>query len=167
MKGKKGDVLDTMSLLIVLVIFGIGFFILAWIIPQISTGLSQAGLNNSAEGAAAISSLSDFGLNTIQMGFFWLFIGLCIAQLISAFYVDTHPIWLFLYIIVLALTVLLGLYLGNLYQTIITNPAFSGFSQGYISIVMSNIIKIVIGIGALSMIIIFSKWAFYSGGQRV
>lgn len=167
MINKKGDIFDSMSLLIILVIFGIGFFVIAWIIPNITTGLGNAGLNNSAEGESAISQLNDFGINGIQRGYFWLFIGLCIAQIISAFYADTHPIWLFLYIVFLALTVILGTYLGNMYGTITSNSAFSGFSQGLIEAVMGNLMKIIIAIGALSMIIIFSKWAFFTGGQRV
>jgi hypothetical protein len=163
----KGDIFDIMTFLIVIVIFGIGLFIFAWIIPQVGNGLKSGGLNNSVEGTNAINQLNDWGINGLQKGFFFLFIGLCIAQLISAFYSDTHPVWLFLYILMLAMTVILGGYLGNMYTTITSNSAFSGFSQGLISVVLSNIIKIVIGVGALSMIIMFSKWAFYNNGGRI
>lgn len=162
-KKKSGDITDSLVLLITLFTLAIGLFLLAWIIPNITNGLNLAGLNNSAEGTNAINQLNDFGINGIQRGFFWLFIGLCIAQLISAFYLDSHPIWLFLYIIFLGLTVILGAYLGNAYEQMINLSAFSSFTQGYITIIMQNIIKITIGIGALSMIIIFSK--FMSGGN--
>lgn len=166
-KRKNGDITDSLALLITLFILGIGLFILAWIIPQIATGLSSAGLNSTTEGTNAINQLSDFGMNGIQRGFFWLFIGLCIAELISAFYVNSHPIWLFLYIIFLGLTIILAAYLGNAYESMINLPAFSSFSQGYITIVMQNIIKIVIGISSLSIIIIFSKFSLGSNNQRM
>jgi hypothetical protein len=116
------------------------------------------------EGTAAIDKLEDFGLNGIQRGFFFLFIGLCIAQLISAFYIDSHPIWLFLYVIFLGLTVIIGLYLGNAYEQMILSPSFASFNQGLITAIMQNSIKIVVGVGALSMIIIFSKFG-YGGGS--
>jgi hypothetical protein len=167
LKGKKADITDSFAFLITLVILGVGLFIMAWIVPQITNGLNQANLNNSAEGANAINQLTDFGINGIQRGFFFLFIGLCIAQLISAFYLDTHPIWLFLYVIFLGITIILGAYLGNMYEQVITNSAFAGFTQGYITVVMKNLLKISLGVGALSMIIIFSKWAYFSGGQRI
>ena len=168
LKRKKGDITDSLALLITLFILGIGFFILAWIIPTITSGLSQAGLNSTTEGTQAISQLNDFGINGIQRGFFFLFIGLCIAELISAFYINTHPVWLFLYIIFLALTIILGAYLGNAYEQLISVSNFAGFTQGYITAIMQNIIKIVIGVGALSMIIIFSKFAFGGGvNQRL
>ena len=144
LKKKHGDITDSFAFLITLFILGIGLFIIAWIIPTITSGLNQANHSNTVERANAISQLNSFGVNGIQRGFFWVFIGLCIAQLISAFYIESHPVWLFLYIIFLALTVIFGAYLGNAYQQIIELSAFSGFSQGYITIVMQNIIKIVI-----------------------
>jgi len=166
MKNKKGDITDSLAFLVTIFIFGIGFFILAWIIPQITNGLNLANLNNTAEGTNAINKLSDFGTNGIQKGFFWLFIGLCIAELISAFYLDSHPIWLFLYIIFLGVTIILAAYLGNAYEQMINLSAFSGFSQGYITIIMQNIIKIVIGVSALSFIIIFSKFMWGNGAPQ-
>jgi len=164
---KKGDITDSLALLITLFIMAIGLFVLAWIIPNITSGLRMAGMNSTTEGSNAITTLNDFGINTIQRGFFFIFIGLCIAELISAFYLDSHPIWLFLYIIFLALTILLGAYLGNAYQTLISNPSFNSFSQSYITIVMQNIVKIVIGVSALSFIIIFSKFMSGGGVQRM
>lgn len=163
MKQKKGDITDSLALVITIFVFGIGFFTLAFVIPKITDGLKSANLDNSAEGSAAIDKLESFGLNGIQRGFFFLFIGFCIAQLISAFYIDSHPIWLFLYVIFLGLTIIIGVYLGNAYEQLTLSPSFAGFSQGLITAVMQNIIKITVGIGALSMIIIFSKFGFSSG----
>lgn len=167
LKRKKGDITDSLAFLLTIFILGIGLFILAWIIPTITSGLNQANLNSTSEGRSAITQLNDFGINGIQKGFFFLFIGLCIAQLISAYFVDTHPIWLFLYIIILAITVILAAYLGNIYEGIINLSAFNSFQQGYITIVMQNIIKIVIGISALSIIIIFVKSAMGGGISRL
>jgi hypothetical protein len=164
MKNKKGDITDSLAFIITIFVFAIGFFTLAFVIPKITDGLKSANLDNSVEGTAAIDKLEDFGLNGIQRGFFFLFIGLCIAQLISAFYIDSHPIWLFLYVIFLGLTVIIGLYLGNAYEQMILSPSFASFNQGLITAIMQNSIKIVVGVGALSMIIIFSKFG-YGGGS--
>lgn len=162
-KRKSGDITDSLALLVTLFVLAVGLFIIAWIIPTISSGLNTAGMNNTAEGRSAITQLTDFGTNGIQRGFFFLFIGLCIAQLISSFYIDSHPIWLFLYIIFMVLTVIIGAYLGNAYEQMISVSNFAGFTQGYITVVMQNILKIVIGVVALSLIIIFSKAAFGGG----
>ena len=163
LKGKKGDITDMLALLVTVFVLAVGLFIMAWIIPSITSGLRTANLNNSVEGTSAINTLNDFGINGIQRGFFWLFIGLCISVLISSFYIDTHPVWLFLYIIFLGITVLIGTYLGNTYQSMLSISAFDGFQQGYITLVMSHIVQIMIGVGAVSFIIIFGKFAFFGG----
>jgi hypothetical protein len=162
---KKGDITDSLAFIITIVIFAIGFFVLAFIIPSITGGLKTAAVNNSVEGNNAVEQLERFGTEGIQRGFFFLFIGLCIAQLISAFYIDSHPIWLFLYIIFLGITIISGVYLANAYETMINLGAFGGFDQGLITVVMQNIIKITIGISALSMIIVFSRFGFSGGGN--
>lgn len=168
MKNRRGDITDMLVFLIVVFILAIGLFIFAYVIPEISSGLNDAGLNSSSEGASAISSLSDFGTVSIQRGFMLLFVGLIISTMVSSFFARTHPIFLFLYILILGITVFLGVYLGNAYEQFAETPLFVDTlaTQGMINIVMSNIITIVIAVGALSMIIVFAKFST-GGGQRV
>lgn len=172
LKNNKGDLPDILIFLITVFILAIGLFILAFVVPQISGGLNSAGLNSSTEGTNAITRLGEFGTITIQRGFFLLFAGLIMGTLISSFFIRTHPIFIFLYIIFMGLTVFIGTYLGNAYETISNIEIFSDTlaSQGLINIVMNNIVKIIIGVGALSLIIIFSKFTSGSGGggaQRI
>jgi hypothetical protein len=166
-KNKKGDLTDSLAFVVTIGILAIGLFVMAFIIPQITSGLNSANLNSTTEGASAINQIEDYGLNGIQKGFFFLFIGLCIAEIISAFYIDTHPIWLFMYIIFLGLSIVIGAYLGNAYEQLILNSAFTGFSQGLIDSVMSHIVRNALIVGAISMVVAFSKWAFFNSGQRI
>lgn len=165
---KRGDVTDILIFLVLMFVLSIGFFIIAFVVPQITDGLSEAGLNGTTEGAFAISSLSDFGTVTIQRGFFLLFVGLIIGTMVSSFFARTHPIFLFLYIFMLGITVFVGIYLGRAYNQFSETPVFADTlaSQGLINIVMSNIITIIIAVGALSMIIVFAKFTT-GGGQRI
>ena len=170
MKNKKADILDMLVYMVVIFILAIGFFIFAFVVPEITDGLRNAGLNGSAEGLNAIETLNDFGTITIQRGFFLLFIGLAIGVMISSFFIRTHVIWFFLYILFLGLTVFIGSYLGNAYETMVENPIFAErlADQTLINIVMNNMIVVLIGIGALSLIIIFGKFVFASpGGQAI
>ncbi len=161
LKNKKGDVTDMFVFLLVVFIFAIGLFIFAFIVPQITGGLNDAGLNSTSEGAGAIDSLSSFGTITIQRGFFLLFAGFIISTMVTSFFARTHPLFLFLYILVLGITTFLGVYLGNTYQTFSNTPLFADTlaTQGLINIVMNNIITITIAVGVLSMIIVFSKFS--------
>lgn len=164
---KKADLTDSLAFVITVGVLAIGLFVLAFVIPKIATGLNYANLNNTVEGKEAIQKISDYGTTGIDNGFLWLFIGLCIAELISAFYLDTHPAWLFLFIIFLGLSIIIGAYIGNAYEQAISNPAFTGFDQPFMTMIMSNIVKESLIVGAISMIIIFSKWAYFNGGNRI
>ncbi len=165
-KDKKGDVTDMVILLITIFVMAVGFFVLAFVIPSITNGLEATALNDSIEGSDAINQLESFGTVGIQRGFFFLFIGLIISTLITSFLVRVHPIFLFLYIIFLIIAVFLGTYLGNAYEQLSQNPAFASIlaSQTLINVVMNNIITILIGVGALSMIIVFAKFSSFSKG---
>lgn len=168
LKYKKGDLPDMLIFLITVFIFAIGLIILAFVIPQISFGLETAGMNSSTEGQSAIDELTELGVNGMQKGFLFLFTGFIMGLMISSFLVRTHPIFIFLYIIFLGLTVFLGTYIGNAFEQVATSSALAGTtaSQGLITIVMQNIVVITLGVGALSMIIIFAKFAgFGSRGE--
>jgi hypothetical protein len=143
-------------------------FILMFAVPAISNGLRQAGLNNSAEGINAINSMDYFSTHTINNGFLMVFVGLCISVMITSFLVRTHPIFLFLYIIFLGITILIGFYLGNAYAQLIANPTFALMvdTATYPNLIMSHIAEISLAVGALSMIIVFAKFSTYGGTQQ-
>lgn len=165
---KKGDLPDMLIFIVTIFILAIGLLIFAYIIPAISDGLAGAGLNESSAGYNAIEELSELGATGIQKGFFFLFIGLIMSIMITAFLTRTHPIFMFLYIIFLGVTLFLGAYLGNAFEQVATSPVLAETlgTQGYISIVMQNIVLITLVTGALSMIIIFAKFSsIFSGNQ--
>lgn len=164
-KGKKGDLTDILVFMVTIFVFGIVLFIFAYVVPQISSGLKDSGINNSAEGNSAIDSMTDFGTITLQRGFFILFAGLIIATMVSSFLVRTHPIFLFLYIIFLGISIFVSTYLSNAYDTMTTKAIFAETlaSQTLINFVMNNMMKIMLAVGALSMIIVFAKFSSREG----
>lgn len=164
---KKAELSDMLIWLITIFILAVGLFILMFIVPSISNGLRSAGLNNSAEGINAINSMDYFGTHVINNGFLMLFVGLIISVMITSFLVRTHPIFLFLYILFLIVTVLLSFYLGNAYNELVTNPTFSSMvnTATFSNLVMRNIAEITVAVGALSMIIVFAKFSTYGGTQ--
>lgn len=165
---KRGDITDMLVFVIVIFILAIGLFIFAFIIPEIADGLNSAGMNSSTEGAAAITSMGTFGTVTIQRGFVLLFMGLMASTMITSFFARTHPIFLFLYIFILGLSVFIGVYLGSAYNQMVESPVFADTlaSQGLINLIMSHLLTITLVVGVLSMIIVFAKFST-GGGQRV
>lgn len=164
LKKKKAELSDMLIFVITIFILAIGFFILIFVIPAISGGLRNAGLNNTEEGMGAIDQMDTIGTQTINYGFMLLFGGLVMSIMITSFLVRTHPIFLFLYIFFLAITLLLSIYLGNVYYDLQHNEIFASTvdNASFINVVMNHIVEIALGVGALSMIIVFAK--FNSGG---
>lgn len=162
---KKGELQDIIVFVITLFVLACGLLILLYVSPLIFNGLKTAGLNNSETGARVIEDSIDVTKNTINNGYMLLFVGLVISMMITSFMVRTHPIFLFLYIIILMITVVLSIYLGNHYYQLEQNPIFEdALNDGsFIHLIMNHLVEVTIAIGILSMIIVFSK--FSSGGS--
>lgn len=165
LKFKKGDLPDMLIFIITAFILAVGILIFAFFIPELTDGLNLAGMNSSTDGANAIDQLEILGVEGLQKGFLLLFTGLIIGTMISSFLIRTHPIFIFLYILFLLLTLFIGGFLGNAFEQIATTDALAATlaSQGLISIVMQNIVGITLFVGALSMIIIFAKFSSFGG----
>ena len=69
----------------------------------------------------------------------------------------------------MGLTVFIGTYLGNAYELVSGVSILSDTlaSQTLINLVMTNIVKITIAVGALSLIIIFAKFTTGRDAQRI
>ena len=167
LKSKKGDLPDMLIFIVTIFIFAIGLLVLAFVVPSISQGLETAGLNASTEGQDAIDELSELGANGLTKGFFFLFMGLIMSTMITSFLTNTHPIFMFMYIFFLGVTLFVGGYLGNAFEQFASSPVLVETlgSQGLISSVMQNIVIITLIVGALSMIIVFAKFSRFSFGS--
>ena len=167
LKSKKGEITDMLIFVVTIFALGIGLFMMMYITPTISNGLRGAGLNNTVEGANAIDAMNSVGTTVVNNGFLLLFVGLIISMMITSFLVRTHPIFLFLYILILAITLLLAAYLGNAYDQMIQNPIFASTlaDATFINFILSHIVELSLAAGALSLIIMFSKFSTYGGSE--
>ncbi len=167
-KNKKADVTDMVTFLLLIFIIGVGLFIMVFAIDSIAEGLRTGGLNNTDEGSNAIDELEKFGTVQLQRGFMLFFVGLILSTMISSFLVRVHPIFLFLYILFLILTVFLGTYLANAYDQMRNIPLFADqlANQTLINVVFENMVPILVGVGALSLFIVFAKFSSFIGGRQ-
>ena len=88
------------------------------------------------------------------------------STMVTSFLSKTHPIFLFMYIFFLGISIFLGGYLGNAFEQFASSPVLVDTlgSQGLISIVMQNIVMITLVTGALSMVIVFAKFSGVGSG---
>jgi hypothetical protein len=163
LKQKKGDLSDTILFVITAFIFGIGMFVLMFVVPQISSGLRLAGLNNTL----AMNNAIDNFVSIINYGTFFVMVGLLMSILITSFLVRTHPIFLIMYILFIPISIILAVYLGNAYNTLATNAAFTAVyaNANMINLFFEHLVKITLVANFISIIIVLAK--FSSGGQSV
>ena len=166
-KQKKGDLSDTLLFVITAFIFGVGMFVLMFVVPQISSGLRTAGLNDSTAMTNAINSIDSF-VSIINYGTFFVMIGLLMSILITSFLVRTHTVFLVMYILFIPISIILAVYLGNAYNTVATNTAFTAVyaNASMINLFFENLVKITLVANFISIIIVFSKFSTFGGTQQ-
>lgn len=156
---KKGDPTDVIVFIIIIFFLAVTFLIGIFVNTKIKGVIDNTVLNNSTAYSQISSSFDTVNKTTIQSGFVLAFGLLIIFIFISSFLIRTYPVFIFIYIISLVLAVLLGVYLANSYEQIIANPllAEAVANSPMITWIMQHSVKIIIAVGALSMIIIFGK----------
>jgi hypothetical protein len=157
---KKGDPTDIVLFLVIIFFLTVSIVITLFVNNIISEDVISGTVLNSSSAYESINesftNINEFG---VQRTFIFIFALFIIGILISSFLIRVHPVFLFLYIIMLAVTIFVSIFLANSYATIVDNPLLAEIAENYemMTWVMQHIVKILIGVGALSMIIIFGK----------
>jgi len=167
-KNKKGDVTDIMLLMLIVTFLAISFIVVLYVNDILKDTISTTALNDSSSASTIVDSFNTVNTVTVQRAFAFAVGILMIGVLVSSFLVRMHPAFLFLYIIILGFTIFVSVYTGNLYATIAEVDEFSSIASQneMITFFMENIVKIVLALGALSMIIVFGKIFGSPGGLR-
>lgn len=166
-KQKKGDPSDIILLLVMIFFLAISFVAVGFVNSKIKETIDTTQLNQSDAYSSISRSFKTINEVTVQRGFVLFFGFLIIGILVSSFLIKVHPIFIFIYIIVLAMAIFTAIYLANAYELVVSNAQFAALSSNntMITWVMQNVVKILLGVGALSMVIIFSKIFGGGGGE--
>lgn len=158
-KGKKGDVGNFLIVLIIIFFLAVSFIISSLAVNKMNEAITKTEINSTDASAVITSSMTEMTEDSVPNAFIIIFALLIIGLIVSSFLIRVHPIWIFIYIIVLAMTIFLGVYLGNIYQDITEVEALSSVASHHTSAnwIMEHITLVVLGFGALSMVIVFSK----------
>ncbi len=164
---KKADPSDIILLAIMVFFLAISLVVALYANSKIKEVIDTTALNESAAYPSITSSFNTINTLTVQRGFVLFFGLLIITILVSSFMIKVHPIFIFIYIITLAIAIFVSVYLANVYETVVANTQLASIAANYVMMtwIMQNVVKILLGTGALSMIIIFSKIAGGGGSE--
>lgn len=159
LKDKKGDSTDPMIILIVLAFLALSFIIGIFVNSKIKNIIDTTALNESAAYPAITGALASVNEVGVQRGFILILAILIMFTIFSAFLVKQHPAFIFLNIVLLAVTIFVSVFVANSYAILEDNPTLAPIleQQAMITFVMKNIAKILLAVGAINMIVLFSK----------
>jgi hypothetical protein len=160
---RKGDPTDILLLSIMLFFLAISLAIVLFANIQLQEIISTTVLNETTAYSSINESFTNINHFVAQRAFTMFFAFLVIGILVSSFLIRVHPVFLFIYIITLVVTLFVTIYLANTYAMVVANPQLAEIAEHFAmtTFLMQHSIKILLGVGALSMIIVFGK---ISGG---
>ena len=162
---KKADPTDITLMLVILFFLAVSMVVALYANSKIKQVIDTTVLNQSAAYSSINESFTTINELTVQRGFALFFGILIIGILASSSLIKVHPVFIFIYIITLVVAMFVGIYLANTYEMIIANPQLAELAENYaiMTWVMSHILLILLGTGAMSMVIIFGK--IFGGGS--
>jgi hypothetical protein len=164
---RKGDPTDIPLFLIIIFFVAISVVVALYVNGIIQNDvIGNTALNTSSAYSSINESFNNINVYATQRAFVLFFGLLVVGILVSSFLIRVHSAFIFIYIITLGTAILVSVYLANTYALVVSNPEFASFAANYATItwMMQHIVKILIGVGALSMVIIFGK---IGGGNSV
>jgi len=171
-RNKKGQIDYPIIAFIVLVI---GLMILAPVMLKIFTSIQEPMSNSfgnlSAGGAVAqdnYNHVMNTGINFWDKIILFAFILAVLLLLISAFLIDTSPVWVILYIFISFMVILFAPDIISALDGIYNNPAFatSVARLTFIASIRDNFGAILVGLMTLTGVIMYGKVAFGGGSRR-
>jgi len=155
---KKGDFTGLIFFIVNIVIFAIFLLVVGYIVPQINDGIKgQIGINtdinNSIDASTAVAE------NTFPTLWLIMFGGLMLGLFATSFFINTHPIFVPIYIFLLVVAVTISVPLSNAYEELAENATLAGAAtqQGLIVFIMTNLPLITFIVGLVTLIIAFAK----------
>lgn len=165
LKNKKADVSEFIIWPVVIFFIAVSFLVSAYIINAFSTTIKKTTLNETDVGVESITKLDNIAQVVIQRAFLSVFAFLIIGTLLSSFLVRIHPAFLVIYIIFFAIGCFISIPLANTYQKLMENAEMAEVAgyQTMMNTIMEKILWVMIGVGAMSLIVVFGKM-YGSGG---
>lgn len=166
--GKKAGVEDYIMYLVIVFFLAVSFLVVAYTTNIIKEVITDTALNDTIVAPVVADRLDDISTKTIQRGFVVLIAFLAIGMMVSAFLIRMHPAFLFIYIIFISVALFTAAPLANTYQDITEVTAFVPIAaqQTMMNYIMEHLVVIMLAVGALSMVVTFSKIFGGGGGTQ-
>ena len=157
-KNKKADIEGIFFFIVFMLGLALFIIILAYVIPKVTEGMKSSPMNDS-EAVRSMFDESDKIIDRLDPVYLIMFAGLIIAIFITSFLVHSHPIFIPVYLLLMGFAIVIGVIANNVYDKFVENVdlATVAAEQTFMIAIMDNFILILVGVGIISMIIMFAK----------
>ena len=156
---KKGNaVIEGLTILVLVTVFAIGGLWGYRIFDDLNSDI-QADDGMSAEAKSTSGSLYAKYPSLIDNLFLFMFCMFVVFVLVSAFLIDSHPIFFIISAILLIAIFVAAIFIGNAYNEVATDDELSSYANDmpYMSFVMRHIVEMIIGISFMTAVVLFIK----------
>lgn len=156
---RKGNaILDTLMVMVVIFAFSIISMVVFKAFSEINTDI-QADDELSNETKEISGTLHDRFPSLFDGLFIFIFVMLWIVVIVASFNIDSHPIFMVVSVILLAIVLLLGAMISNTYDDIVGDDDFSSSTTEFpmSNFVLSHLVQFILGIGTTIIIVLYGK----------
>jgi len=157
---KKGNaVTDSLTVMIVLFIFGIMSIAAYMTFDSINTDI-QASTDLDANTKQTSQQLYNNFAPTLDAAFLMAFVLFTIFAIVSVFFLDTHPVYFILAVILLFAVFIVGGFLANAWDDVMSDESLAPYANDFraSSFIMGNLLESLGGVVVLILIALFAKF---------
>lgn len=151
---------DILYITAILFALGIGFFLLRFVSTEIvDSTLNVEQINSSNSTVTAIQTIDEGG-ERLDYILFALFIGFALTLIITAWFLPTHPIFTFMYILIMVIIVAISPVFSNVWEQTTTMSIFGTMVTTDFPItdhIMKHLPYYTAIIGFIGLVITFAK----------
>lgn len=129
---KKGNaILDGITIIVVLVLFALGS-IFAYYTYDITNTYIQNDTTMSTEAKTDSQTFFNKFVNLFDNLFMFVFVLLLFATLISVFFLDTHPAFFIVTVVMLIALIIVAILLANVYDDVASDSLISNYAEDFV-----------------------------------
>lgn len=123
-RNKKGNVIDLAFIVIILFGVSLALFFIYHSYYDVSTELISSG-DLGVDGTAVLQDSIDSFYKWNDNGIGFIFFGLIIGVLVTAYFIDVHPVFFVISLIMFIFLIFASVYISNTFQEIVNDSEFS------------------------------------------
>jgi len=158
MKNKRGSLIDILYMIIGLFMLALTIILVFFALTKINDKIQETGTFTN-ESEQIIQNFEDRYINIFDIGFLVIMIALFISVIVTAFYIDVHPIFFGISVLLLISFLVISAILSNTFFDIVGNDLLSTEASQFIVIpfIMNHFVALIVIMSFIVLGVMYAK----------